>query len=123
MALTVHPLFKDQQLSAGDSATSAPIDLRYLLSKGTCGLHATISLGTAGTCGTTVLTYVGAIDNDALFISPTSASAIGTMGTACTADFLGVNSTLLPSIKIIATQVGTGTKGFDSKLTAELITQ
>jgi hypothetical protein len=58
------------------------------------------------------------------YITPSDAASIGTFGTACTASIKTFEPELMPWMKIIATQTGTGTAGKDSKIAAaELIVQ
>lgn len=121
--ITTQGIFKGRSLSAGDSATSDPIDLRYSANKGFFSLSAAAISGTAGTVGTTVYTYSGCSTIDGKYITPCSAVAIGTNGTACTSSFFTFEPELIPFLKIIATQTGTGTAGYDSIITAELNVQ
>lgn len=119
--ITVHPLFKDKSLSAGESGTSAAVDLRYTAQRGSFALHVSAAAGTAGTCGTTVLSYQLATSLDGTYIAPSAAAPVGTSGTAAPNDVFTFQPALMPFIKIVATQ--SGTSGNDSKITAELIVQ
>lgn len=122
--ITSIPLFKSQSLSAGDSTTSSVIDLRYNASRYTFSLSYQTSPGTAGTCGTTTFSYVGCATEDGTFGSPTSGGTFGTSGTGKTeVGFFTFSPVLIPFMKIIATQTGTGTAGANSKITAELNVQ
>jgi hypothetical protein len=119
----VIPVFKNASLSAGDSGTSDVVDLRYAAQRGVFSLAASVAAGTAGTAGTTIFSYVGCSSFDGTYISPSGAVAIGTSGTAKTADIMSFDPEPMPFMKIIATQTGAGTAGKDSKVTAELIVQ
>lgn len=121
--ITTIPLFNNQSLSAGDSVTSEVIDLRYNTNQRIFSLASRVVAGTAGTCGTTVFTYKGCHIPNGNFISPVAAIAIGTAGTAATADIAAFTPMLMPFMKIIATQTGADTAGKDSKVSAELILQ
>jgi hypothetical protein len=121
--VSVHPVFLNQHLSAGESGTSNAVDLREAAQRGLFSLSVSVAIGTAGTAGTTVLTYSGCSKVDGTYVTPSSAIAIGTMGTNCSRNIITFEPELMPFIKIIATQTGTGTAGKDSKVTAELIVQ
>jgi len=121
--VTVIPLWKARSLSAGDAATSDVIDLRYAAQNGFFSLYSSVAAGTAGTVGTTVFTYLGCSQKDGTFVSPSAAVAIGTRGTALAANLATFTPELMPFMKIVATQAGSGTAGKDSKLTADLIIQ
>jgi hypothetical protein len=121
--VSVHPLWKARSLSAGDAATSDVIDLRDKAQNGFFSLYSSVAPGTAGTCGTTVFTYIGCSQRDGVFVSPSNSIAIGTRGTAGTANISSFEPELMPFMKIVATQTGSGMAGKDSKITADLITQ
>ena len=117
------PLFHTLHLSAGDKATSGVIDLRYNTNQRVFALASRAVTGTAGTCGTTIFSYIGSSTETGNFISPIAAIAIGTAGTAGTADIAAFSPMLMPFMKIVATQTGADTAGKDSYVTAELILQ
>jgi hypothetical protein len=117
------PLFTSQSLSAGGSGTSTAIDLTECTQEGRFSIAASIALGTAGTCGTTTLSYTGCETADGTFVSPASAVTLGTLGTSNTADIIGFTPVLTPFIKIIAAQNGSGNVGHDSVITATLNVQ
>ena len=113
------PIWKSQALNPGDVATSDVIDLREDSGNGIFSLSSTPVAGTAGTCGTTVFTYSGCSTRNGTYVTPASAVAIGTSGTANTGgDIFSFNPEPMPFMKIIATQ--TGAAGKDSKITVEL---
>jgi len=124
--ITTIPIFKNRSFSAGDSGTSDPIDLRYSANNGYFSLFVKAKQGTFGSAGTTAFRYTGCATVDGTYISPESGG--GTIGTACTASTTGTSimsfqPELMPWMKIIATQVGSGTAGADSLVTTELIIQ
>ena len=119
----VNPVFKDKSLSAGDSGTSSAVDLRYTAQQGNFALHVTASPGTAGTAGTTVFSYLLSTALDGTYAAPSTATAIGTCGTANSNDVLTFEPEMMPFMKIVATQTGAGSSGNDSKITAELLVQ
>jgi hypothetical protein len=125
--ITVIPLFKSQSLSAGDSGTSDVIDLRYNSNRGVFSLAHSIAAGTSTTCGTTVFSYVGCSTIDGTYVSPNPAAGtsgtIGTSGPTIVGKITLFAPTLVPFMKVIATQTGAGTAGANSKITAELIVQ
>lgn len=121
--ITVHTLFKDTELSAGDASTSAAIDLRYTAQQGKFAINATVALGTSGTAGTTIFTYLCAPSLAGTYVSPDTGSAIGTMGTALGGNVRSFTPVLTPFIKIVATQDGAGSAGYASKITANLFVQ
>jgi hypothetical protein len=121
--IKVHPLFINKSLSAGDSGTSNPIDLRYEAQRGKFAIHASVTAGTAGTAGTTIFTYQLANSLDGTYTAPSTAVAMGTFGTASLADFQSFEPILGPFMKVVATQTGAGTVGFDSVVSATLIVQ
>ena len=122
--IKVHPLFINKSLSAGDSGTSNPIDLRYEAQRGKFAIHASVTAGTAGTAGTTIFTYQLANSLDGTYTAPSTAVAMGTFGTAGLADFQSFEPILGPFMKVVATQTGAGTVGFDSVISsANLIVQ
>lgn len=117
MAVRTIALFQNQQLSAGESATSGVIDIRE--ANGSFSIASRVSDGTAGTVGNTVLTFEMGSTENGPYVTPSSAVAIGTNGTANQSDiFPFLPGVVSPFLKIIATQ---GTDGNDSKLTAELL--
>jgi len=118
--ITTTTIFKNQSLSAGNSATSGIIDLRYAANKGFFSLAARSASGTAGTMGTTVYTYKECSLEKGNYISPCAAVAIGTNGTGCTSSVFTFEPELAPFMKIVATQTGSGTAGKDSVISAEL---
>ena len=117
------PLFDSLSLSAGSSGTSAAIDISEIAPAGRFSIAASVTLGTAGTRGTTVLSYTGCETADGAFVSPSSATTLGTLGTSNTADIIGFTPVLSPFIKIIAAQNGSGNVGHDSVITATLNVQ
>jgi len=121
--ITVIPLFKSLSLSAGDSGTSDPIDLRYIANDGMFSLAHCNAAGTSTTCGTTVFSYTGCSLFDGTYVTPTEAVTVGTSGPAIAKKITSFEPTLVPFMKIIATQTGAGTAGANSNITAELIVQ
>jgi len=121
--VSVIPICKAKSLSAGDVFTSDVIDLRYAAQNGFFSLYSSVAAGSAGTVGTTVFTYIGCSQKDGTFVSPSAAVAIGTRGTALASNIATFTPELMPFMKIVATQAGTGGTGKDSKLTADLIVQ
>lgn len=122
--ISVHQLFKNKSLSAGDTGTSGAIDLRYTAQRGKFAIQASVEAGTAGTAGTTIFTYMLASSLDGTYTAPAAAVAMGTFGTAALTDFKSFEPILGPFMKIVATQTGSGTAGKDSKITsAALICQ
>ena len=122
--IKVHPLFINKSLSAGDSGTSNAIDLRYEAQRGKFAIQASVAAGTAGTAGTTIFTYQLASSLDGTYTAPSAAVAMGTFGTASLADFQSFEPILGPFMKVVATQTGSGTDGFDSVISsANLIVQ
>lgn len=122
--IKVHQLFKNKSLSAGDTGTSGAIDLRYEAQRGKFAIQASVAAGTAGTAGTTVFTYQLASSLDGTYTAPSAAVAMGTFGTAALTDFKTFEPILGPFMKIIATQAGADTAGFDSVISsATLIVQ
>lgn len=119
----VNPVFKNKSLSAGDRGTSSAIDLRYAAQQGNFALHVAASPGTAGTAGTTEFSYLLSTALDGTYAAPSTATAIGTCGTANSNDVMGFEPEMMPFIKIVAAQTGSGSAGNDSLITAELITQ
>ncbi len=119
MALRVISLFKDKSLSAGDIATSDIVDLSDGYSS--FALSARSVAGTAGTAGTSIFTYQGASVRDGSYATPPLASAIGTVGTSCANGIFGFSPELMPFMKVVATQTGSGTAGKDSVIDGELI--
>lgn len=116
-------LFTSLSLSAGSSGTSSAIDLREITNAGRYSIAASVALGTAGTCGTTILSYTGCETADGTFVAPSAGSAIGTLGTSNTADIISFNPVLTPFMKIIAAQNGSGNVGHDSVITATMNVQ
>jgi len=121
--ISVIPLFKSLSLSAGDSSTSDPIDLRYLANRQVFSLAHSIVAGTSTTCGTTVFSYTGCSLFDGTYVTPTGAVAVGTSGAAIAGRITTFAPALVPFMRIVATQTGAGTAGANSKITAELIVQ
>jgi len=121
--ISVEPIFLGTPLSAGDSSTSRAIDLRYSAQQGMFSLHSKVSSGTAGTCGTTVFTYSLSTSLNGDYVTPPSAVSIGTSGTSAAESVMSFEPEMMPFMKVIATQTGSGTAGFDSKINAELIIQ
>jgi hypothetical protein len=116
-------LFKSKSLSAGDTGTSQVIDLRNLAVAGEFALALNSIAGTAGTAGTTTLSYVCSAFRDGSYVTPVGGYDIGTCGTGSGNPILAafVPAAISPFMKVIATQTGAGTVGYDSKITAELI--
>jgi hypothetical protein len=125
--ITNIPLFKNKSLSAGDTGTSDVIDLRYSANQYRFSLSHTIQAGTSTTCGTTIFEYVGCSTEDGTYVSGDPAAGtsgtIGTAGPTVAGMITPFYPTLTPFMKIIATQVGAGTKGANSVVTAELNVQ
>jgi hypothetical protein len=124
--VSVVSLFKGKQLAAGGAGTSDVIDLRFIAQQGIFSLAHKVHVGTAGTTGTTIFTYVGCSTETGTFITPHTAVAIGTAGTNATtgtANIWTFEPEPMPFMKIIATQTGVGGTGKDSRVTAELIVQ
>ena len=118
--ITTIPLFKNLSLSAGDCGTSDPIDLRYCSSKGTYSLSHSIAAGTSTTCGTTFFSYIGCSLFDGTYVA---LCTFGTSGPAIIGKITSFSPTLVPFMKIIATQSGAANGGANSKVTAELNVQ
>jgi hypothetical protein len=115
-------LFSNKSLSAGDIGTSQVIDLKNISQGDKFALAVKTAVGTNGTCGTTVFTYVGSSTRDGSYVTPNGGVAPGTAGTSGTTALIAFTpAALMPFMKIIATQTGAGTIGSDTKLTAELI--
>lgn len=125
--ITIIPLFLGKSLSAGDSGTSDIVDLRYISNRGVFSLAHRITAGTSTTCGTTTFSYVGCSMKDGVFVSAnpvaSSSGTIGTSGPTITGLITPFTPVVTPFMKIIATQVGTGTAGANSVVAAELIVQ
>ena len=122
--ITVIPLFLNKSLSAGDSATSNPIDLRYCSSKQNFSIAHGNAAGTSTTCGTTVFSYTGSPEEFGTYVLPVGGSSAGTSGPAIAARITSFTpAALIPFIKIIATQSGAGTAGANSVVSAQLIVQ
>lgn len=121
--IQVIPLFKGRSLSAGDSATSDVVDLRYAAQNGAFSLLSGVIAGTAGTVGTTIFTYIGGSKEGGPFVSPSASIAIGTRGTNSTSNIDSFEPEPMAFMKIVATQSGSGTAGRDSKLSADLMVQ
>ena len=98
------PLFKNKSLSAGDTGTSGAVDLRYTAQRGNFSIQASAAAGTAGTCGTTVFTYLLSTTLDGTYVAPSAAVAMGTFGTNATADVQSFTPILGPFMKVVATQ-------------------
>ena len=123
--ITVIPLLKAKTLSAGDSATSDPIDLRESVKLGVFSISYSATLGTAGTLGTSTFTYLGCPTHGGEYVCPagTVGNSIGSCGTGGTKGIMAFKPELMPFMKIVTTQEGTGNAGKDSVITAELIVQ
>lgn len=121
--ITTIPLFLNLSLSAGDSGTSDPIDLRYAANNGYFSLGIGIAAGTSTTCGTTIFSYLSGNSLQGGFVAPSGAVEIGRLGTSGTRDVRSFQPELSPFMKIVATQTGSGTAGANSKITAELNVQ
>jgi hypothetical protein len=130
--ITTIPLFKNKALSAGDSGTSDPIDLRYNSSMQRLVLHYAIAAGTSTTAGTTEFSYVGCSSETGTYKSPIlHGGTFGTSGGGKVESYMmslrgdmGTNTLMVtPFMKIIATQTGAGTAGAQSIVTAELNVQ
>ena len=119
--ISTFPVFKKLTLNAGDTGTSDPIDLRYCSTRQNFSLSHSIAAGTSTTCGTTFFSYTGCSLVDGTYV------ALGTFGTSGPTIIGKVTSlsspTLVPFMKIIATQSGAGNAGANSKVTAELNVQ
>ena len=116
-------LFSQQSLIAGTSATSMVIDLHNIAQKGHFALAVKTQSGTNGTCGTTVFTYQGASLRNGTYVTPSTATPIGTAGTSGTTDIITFFPEPMPFMKIVAGQAGSAGVGGDTVLTAELIVQ
>jgi hypothetical protein len=114
-------LFVNKALSAGDTGTSQVIDLRNIAQDGVFSLAVKTAVGTNGTCGTTALTYVCSPTRDGSYVTPEGGYGISTCGTSGTTLIAPFSPAVSPYMKVVATQVGAGTIGSDTKLTAELI--
>jgi len=121
--ITTIPLFLNKSLSAGDSETSDPIDLRYSANNGVFSLSHGIAAGTSTTCGTTIFSYTGCSVFNGTFISPASSGTFATSGPAIVGKITTFTPVLTPFMKITATQTGAGTAGANSKASAELNVQ
>jgi hypothetical protein len=111
-------------LSAGDTGTSGAIDLRYEAQRGKFAIQASVSVGTAGTCGTTIFSYLLSDYMNGTYVAPSLADTMGTFGTNAIEDFQSFTPILGPFMKVVATQFGSGTVGFDSIISsANLIVQ
>ncbi len=121
--ITVHSLLKDVQLSAGDTGTSPAVDLRYAAQRGKFALNPIVALGTSGTAGTTVFSYLCAPSLNGTYVAPSAAVAIGTMGTALGGNVIDFEPVMAPFMKIVATQSGAGSAGNASKITVNLFVQ
>ena len=123
--ITTIPLFKSLSLSAGDSGTSNPIDLRYIANRGAFSLAHRNAAGTSTTCGTTVFNYTGCSLFDGTYVTPNpgTAGTIGTSGPTIAGTITAFTPVLTPFMKIVATQTGAGTAGANSVIAAELIVQ
>jgi hypothetical protein len=121
--ITVWPLFHHQSLSAGDSATSGKIDLRYCANQRQFSLAINTCAGTNGTAGTTIFSYIASSTEEGSYTAPGGSVAIGTAGTTGTNNIIDFSPVLTPFMKIISAQTGTGTSGSDTKFDAELIVQ
>lgn len=116
-------LFKDKTLSSGDTGTSQVIDLRNISDDGKFALALKSIAGTAGTAGTVALSYVCSQFRDGSYVTPVGGCDIATCGTGSGSPIIApfTPAATTPFMKIVATQAGSGTAGFDTKLTAELI--
>jgi hypothetical protein len=124
--INVLGLFGDKQLIAGSSGTSGIIDLRYAAQRNVYALSFSMANGSAGTCGTTIFTYVQSPTFEGTYVTPVAAVAIGTAGiggTSGLSNIVSFSPVLAPFMKIIATQTGSGGTGNDSRITAHLIVQ
>jgi hypothetical protein len=121
--ISVIPLLKSRSLSAGDSSTSNPIDLRYIANNGSFALAHSIAAGTSGTCGTTTFSYIGCAVEDGIYVSPASSGTFGTSGPSIIGQITPFTPVLTPFMKIITKQTGAGTAGANSVVTAELFVQ
>lgn len=123
--VSVHPLFGNQALSAGDAATSRIIDLRYVAQRGKFAIATSLVGGTSTTCGTTSLIYKVGVSMKSTFAIPTgtaaTASTIGTYGSGST--YHEFNPILTPFIQFVAQQSGAGTAGAQTKVSVDLIVQ
>jgi hypothetical protein len=121
--ITVIPLFKNLSLSAGESGTSDPIDLRYIASKWTFSLSHSIAAGTSTTCGTSNFSYKVSQTLNGVYVNPPSPGTFGTTGPAILPSVITFTPALTPFMRIIAAQAGAGTAGANSKINAELNVQ
>ena len=120
--ITTISVFKNQNLNSGTSCTSDKIDLRHIANNGYFALMTNIMNGTASTCGTTSFAYSGCALEDGTFVTPSTAVAIGTKGTAGR-DIITFEPEVMPFIKIIASQTGSTAGGNNSKFDIELLVQ
>ena len=115
-------LFNKTSLSAGDIGTSQVIDLKNISQGNLFSLAVNSIAGTNGTAGTTVFTYVGSPTREGSYVTPLGGIAIGTAGTSGTTAIIPFTpAAVMPFMKIISTQTGSGTSGSDTVFTAELI--
>jgi hypothetical protein len=124
--INVVRVFDKIHLSAGDSSTAGPIDLRELAQQGMFALSFAMAAGTAGSCGTTAFTYTESSTLEGTYVSPLNSIAIGTAGIGGTSKLTNIvtfEPEMMPFMKIIATQTGAGTAGKDNIITADLIVQ
>jgi len=113
-------LIRSLSLSAGDSWTSGPTDLRDRVNRGAFSLAHSIAAGTSTTCGTTIFSYIGCTEVGGTYISPSVLGTFGTSGPAIEGKITAFSPAVTPFMKIIAQQTGSGTAGANSKVTADL---
>ncbi len=117
--ITSIPIYKNVSLSAGTSLTSDIVDLRYCANKGFFSLSHRIAAGTSSTVGTTVFTYTMSPTEGGTFFAPASSIAIGTAGshgTYGTANVWTFEPEMMPFMKIVSTQTGSGGTGANTKI-------
>lgn len=118
--ISTFPICRNLTLNAGDTGTSDPIDLRYCATRQNYSLSASIAAGTSTTCGTTFFSYTGCSLFDGTYVA---LGTFGTSGPAIAGRITSFSPTLVPFMKIVVTQSGSGNLGANSKVTAELNVQ
>ena len=103
MAFKMQTVFGAETVLGSGTGTSGPVDLRENL-RDAMALSVSLAVGTSGTWGETVFSYVGCAKEDGTYVSPASAVAIGTFGTALQSDIIEFTPELMPFMKIVATQ-------------------
>ena len=124
-SIHVIPLFKSETIGPGDYITSDAVDLRDKAQQGIFSLAYFVEVGTNGTAGTVIWSYVGSSLEGGTYLAPSASVAIGTNGTGGTAyaDIKTFEPEPMPFIKIRGTTTGIAGTGNSVKVTAELIVQ